>query len=379
MSAETKRRIKVCILQNGMSFGGTDTFVLNLCRGIDKSRFDVTIMNPYTDPAKNPLLEEFKATGVKIVMTSSLIGVRNMLRHFIMEYRILRKGRFDVFHTNVDLRNGFLLLPAWLARVPLKVCHSHNGNQSREISDGRSLPVRLYQGVMRWMCHRLADRYTGCAPEAMQFLFPGFHWQDDRYPQIINNGIDLARFKSAGDTTRLRQELELTYARNIIVVGKISLQKNPLLTVDIFNEVCRRRDDVGLIWVGDGDMKPLVDEKLVEYGITDRVCFTGQRKDIPELMHCADLFLFPSYFEGLGIVMIEAQAAGLPCVASNGVPSLANCGGAVYHRLDDSPASWADTVCKILDGECVLKADDTLLSDFSIDNMVSQMQKVFTR
>lgn len=362
-----------------MSFGGTDTFVLNLCRGIDRSRFDVTIMNPSTDPAKNPLLAEFKITGVEIVTTAPLIGIRNKFRHFIMEYRILRKGRFDVFHTNVDLFNGFLLLPAWLARVPLKICHSHNGNQSREIRDGRSFSVRLYQGVMRWMCRHLADRYTGCAPEAMQFLFPGFRWQDDRYPQIINNGIDLARFKATTDTTRLKHELGLKYPKNIIVVGKISLQKNPLLTVEIFNEVCRRRDDVGLIWVGDGDMKQLVDARLAECAITDRVSFTGQRKDIPELMHSADLFLFPSYFEGLGIVMIEAQAAGLPCVASDGVPPLANCGGAVYHKLEDSPALWADTICKILDGNCVLKADDALLSNFSIDNMVSQMQKVFTK
>lgn len=234
---------------------------------------------------------------------------------------------------------------------------------------------------MRFLCHRFSTRRCGCSEEAMRFLFPSFDWRDNSYPQIIYNGIDLNKFRaipSAEFISKKKEELLLSANKNILIVGHIGLQKNPLLSVEIFREICHLRNDVDLIWVGKGEMQNEVQKRLSDYKILPKVHFLGQRDDVSEIMHCADVFLFPSLFEGLGIVMIEAQASGLQCVASSEVPKLADCGATIYHKLTDQPIRWANTICDILDERIKLQVDESRLAQFSIEHMTNQMEKVFT-
>lgn len=375
------KRIKVCILQFGFARGGTDTFVINLCKAIDKNRFDVTVVNPATTKALMEREPEVLLSGVKIFHTVEMYSIKGKLKHLWMLYRFLKKEHFDTFHTNVDLFNGPQLFIAWLAGVPNRVCHSHNSQQARGVGEHVEISVKIYQRVMRFLCHRFSTRRCGCSEEAMEFLFPGFDWKDDSYPQIIYNGVDLDKFRTVPSAELMRKkknELHLSANKNILIIGHISLQKNPLLSVEIFREVCCRRDNVDLIWVGKGDMQDEVKKKLSDYNILQKVHFLGQRDDVNEIMHCADVFLFPSLFEGLGIVMIEAQASGLQCVASDKVPKLADCGATIFHSLKDQPSLWADSICDILDNRIKLQVDDARLSQFSIEHMTNQMQKVFT-
>lgn len=374
-------RIKVCILQFGFARGGTDTFVINLCKAIDKKKFDITIINPATSLALISREDEVLATGVKIFHTCEMYSIKGKLKHLWLMFKFLKKERFDTFHTNVDLFNGPQLFVAWLAGIPNRVCHSHNSQQARGIGKHIGLSVKIYQHIMRYLCYRFSTRRCGCSEEAMAFLFPGFDWRDNSYPQIIYNGIDLNKFRaipSAELISKKKEELHLSANKNILIVGHIGLQKNPLFSVEIFREICHLRNDVALIWVGKGEMQNEVQKRLSDYKILPKVHFLGQRDDVSEIMHCADVFLFPSLFEGLGIVMIEAQASGLQCVASSEVPKLADCGATIYHSLTDQPIIWANTICDILDGRLKLQVDESRLSQFSIENMVNQMQRVFT-
>lgn len=372
------KKKKVCILQFGFARGGTDTFVINLCKAIDKDEFDVTVVNPATGGVLLSREREVLDYGVRVYHTVEMYSAKGKLKHLWMLYRFLKKEKFDTFHTNVDLFNGPQLFVAWLAGVPNRVCHSHNSRQARGIGDHVGISVKLYQRGMRWLCRRFSTRRCGCSEEAMNFLFPDFDWQDDSYPQIIYNGIDIERFKAPVDVVAKKKELGLSATKNILIVGHVGLQKNPLYTTEIFREICTRRSDVDLVWVGKGEMQAQVVKKFDDYKIAQRVHFLGHRADVNEIMHCADVFLFPSLFEGLGIVMIEAQAADLQCVASDQVPKLADCGAAVFLSLNDSPSQWVDSICHILDGQIKLTVDEARLAKFSVDNMVKQMQKVLT-
>lgn len=372
------KRKRVCILQFGFARGGTDTFVINLCKAINKNEFDVTIVNPATGGILLSREQEVLDCGVKVHHTVEMYSAKGKLKHLWLLYRFLKKEKFDTFHTNVDLFNGPQLLVAWLAGVPNRVCHSHNSQQARGLGDHVGISVKLYQRVMRWLCRRFSTRRCGCSEEAMNFLFPDFDWRDDSYPQIIYNGIDIQKFRLVVDTEAKKKELGISAAKNILVVGHVGFQKNPLYTTEVFREICNRRNDVDLVWVGTGEMQAQVEQKLDDYNLSHRVHFLGHRADVNEIMHCADVFLFPSLFEGLGIVMIEAQAAGLQCVASDQVPKLADCGAAVFLRLDDSFSLWADSICNMLDGQIELTVDEARLANFSVDNMVKQMQKVLT-
>lgn len=370
-------RRKVCILQNGLARGGTDTFVVNLCRGLDKDKFEVVVVNPSLKPESLIREPEVIAEGCRILRTSPLNGLWSKLKHFWRLFWILKKGKFDVFHTNVDLFNGPQLFVAWLAGVPMRICHSHNGNQQKALVQGQTVSIRLYQSIMRWMCWTFSNRRIGCSEVAMEFLYKGRDWKHDKYPIVINNGIDLDVYRKQIDIEAKKKELGLTAKYNIVTVGRIIPQKNPIFIATSFVELCKLRDDCDFIWVGDGPQKKECENILESNGVLNRVHFLGQRADVNEILQCCNLFFMPSSFEGLGIVIIEAQAAGLPCLVSTEVPQEANCGGCLYKSLSDDDSDWATVMNDLLDKKIKLEINENALQKFSINYMVEQMQQVF--
>ena len=169
----------------------------------------------------------------------------------------------------------------------------------------------------------------------------------------------------------------MTNTYNICTVGRISYQKNPEYLLEVFYELSQIRKDVDLIWCGMGDLEELIREKISKLNLDKRVHLLGARSDIAEVLKCSDAFLLPSRFEGLGIVLIEAQAANLPCVMSDVVPKEVDCGLCLALPLEKTPQYWAGQVCKVLDGKISFEIDKNKLNEYSIDNMVKSMEEVF--
>lgn len=371
---------KVCILQNGLANGGTDTFVVNLCKYIDKNNYDITVVNPSENAQSEVKVKEILSSGAKIVHTSPLIGLNNTIRHFILLYKLLKKGHFDVFQTNVDLFNGPNLFVAWLARVPIRVCHSHNSNQNRVTSGKNSFVNQIYQNVMRWMCWNFSNRRCGCSDLANDFLYKGHHWENSSYPVIIYNPVDIEKFKSKIDIPTKKNELGLSVTKKyILTIGRFISQKNPMYIIEILHDVFGCRDDIDMIWIGEGgDLEESVKEKIDKHNIRNRVHFLSGRNDVNEIMQCADVFILPSKFEGLGIVLIEAQAAGLQCIASDTIPTLSSCGGVEYLPIEkENIQSWVKSILDIVEGKCSKKIELNALDKFSAFNTAKQVESVF--
>ena len=218
---------RTCILQNGLAQGGTDTFVVNLCHGIDKQLYKITVVNPSIKPEYIIREPEILKTGAEIIHTYELNSLINIIKHLFKLYQILKNGRFDIFQTNIDLFNGPNLFVAWLARVPIRCCHSHNTMQQKSIVHGMTLSIRLYQSIMKWMCWTFSNRRCGCSEAAMEFLYTGKNWHQDKYPSIIYNGIDIGRFQDNINIDEKRKELGLKAKYHIVTVGRIIPQKNP--------------------------------------------------------------------------------------------------------------------------------------------------------
>lgn len=370
-------KTKVCILQNGLSRGGTDTFVLNLCNGIDKNKFEIIVVNPSSKPGSRVLEPNILATGAKIVHTSDLGNITSKIRHFVQLYKLLKSEKFDIFHTNIDLFNGPNLLIAWIAKVPIRCCHSHNSMQQKALVEGMTLPIRIYQRIMRWMCWKFSNRRTGCSETAMDFLFTGKDWHQNNYPYVINNGIDLKKYRTPIDIKKKKDELGLSAKYNIITVGRIIPQKNPTFIAESFSKLCQKRSDCDLVWIGVGELEQECRNIFKQNGIENRVHFLGSRSDVSEILQCCDLFYLPSNFEGLGIVLIEAQAAGLPCLASDVIPIEANCGGCIFLPLQNDISEWTQTMEDILDKRNIVSINEDKIQQFSIEYMVKQMEQVF--
>lgn len=369
---------KVCILSNGLWYGGTDTFVVNLVNGLDKRKYDITVVLSISDDRLAARENEVLAAGAKIVRTTGITGkgVKGRFKHLFLLYMYLKKEKPDVFQTNIDLFNGPNLMIAWLAKVPVRICHSHNSMQERTAENGINFVVNLYQKIMRWMCWAFSNRHSGCSEAALDFLFED-RWKSDERAQVVNNGIDIGMFRTGVNKTIKEQTLCLKKEKHVLAVGRLSIQKNPYMIANTFIELCKLRNDCDLIWVGIGEMEEGLKKLLSEQRILDRVYFLGTRDDVSELMQISDVFLFPSVFEGLGIVLIEAQAAGLPCLVSDTVPKMVECGGCDFMSIKEAPSVWAKKLSLMLDNKDDFYVIEDKLQEYSIDNMVSQMEKLF--
>lgn len=367
---------KICILQNSISYGGTDTFVINLCEGLIKDGYTVTVVLSIDQDDAGPRLNDLRATGTRIAWTCSPNSPKAKLRHLVLLYKELKKEKYDIFQTNIDLFNGPNLFIAWVAGVPIRECHSHNSQQGKELRVGKKLSVRLYQRIMRWLCWNFSNRRCGCSESALDFLF-GNKWRKDVKARVIPNGIDLSAYQKKFDIDKKKRELNLTNKYNVCTVGRISYQKNPEYLLEVFYELFKIRKDVDLIWCGKGELEDIIREKIKQLELDERVHLLGARNDIPEILRCSNVFLLPSRFEGLGIVLVEAQAANLPCVMSDVIPEEVDCGMCLTIPLEQSPEYWAKQISGIIDGKSFFEINTKKLNQYSIEHMVKMMEEVF--
>jgi glycosyltransferase involved in cell wall biosynthesis len=197
---------------------------------------------------------------------------------------------------------------------------------------------------------KCATAGLACSPKAAIDLYGG-GWEQDKRWRLLYCGIDLSPFRVPADRSVVRKELGI--AENAYVlghVGRFSEVKNHTLLVDIFAEVVRREPQAHLLLVGDGALRKNMEKKVSELGLEAKVCFAGLRSDVPRVMQGAmDIFVFPSLYEGLGLVLIEAQAAGLPCVITETLPAEVDVVAGAIKRMDlASPLEqWATTIISL--------------------------------
>ena len=213
--------MKICLLNHGLASGGTDSFVLTLATGLVQDGHDVTIamaVNPESKPQFRE--DEAKSLGIKIHKLSDLGGIGEMLRYARRLYWFLKTERFDVFHANMDLFNGINMFVAWMAKVPVRVCHSHTINSQYEQQSGKHFAVNVYRKIMRHMLWKYSTIRCGCSEQAMNYLYCN-RWVSDKNSHVIYNGIDMTVFCNKNPVRRLdliytlSNELEIKKIKSI--------------------------------------------------------------------------------------------------------------------------------------------------------------------
>lgn len=293
--------MKILHITYGFNGGGVGFVIANYCtrRKMQGIQFDIV----GEDIGKNHLLHQRFAQagfGVHYVTPKKKCLWKNIAD---MAY-ILKRGHYDAVHVHFEEWSFLYLMLAWLYRVPVRVCHAHMAYME-------GAAEKPHYKLFRVLLNRFATLRLACSRDAGEHLY-GSH------PYVVlNNAIDVAQFRFAPDVRKKkRQELQLEECFVIGTVGRLSYQKNPEFTVEIMNELVKYRPNAMLLLVGQGELERHVRDKVHALGLGNRVHFLGQRSDVPELMQAMDAFVLPSRFEGLGIVYIEAQAAGLPTFAT---------------------------------------------------------------
>lgn len=335
-----KPSIRILHAVGGMNRAGTETWLIHILRNIDRDRFQMDFLVHTDRPCAYD--EEIRALGSKIIpcldRSKPWLYSRN-LKRILREY-----GPYDIVHSHVHHFSGYIL---WLAKqvgVPIRIAHSHNDTD--EVDAQASFSRRLYTTLMKGFIQSHATTGLAASRVAALALF-GDDWENSPRWQLLYCGIDLTPFKTPVDGLVLRRELGIPEDAFIIGhVGRFEEQKNHLFILEIAVKVATKNPKMRLLLIGDGILRPLIEEKVKQIGLADRVIFAGNRPDVPRLLAVINLFLFPSLYEGLGLVLIEAQAAGKLCIFSDVVPEEADIIPSLIYRISlvQPQSVWAQAV-----------------------------------
>ena len=331
--------IRVLHMLHSMNCGGAETMLMNYYRNLDRTKVQFDFLLTYEGTSDYE--EEILSLGGKVFHMTPL--TLKTIRTYCKDVEVFLKTHpeYQIVHSHTSSKSAIPLCIAKKCGVPVRISHSHN----MFLSGGGSAK-EILRKVLRKPLRKVSTHNFACSKEAAIWLYGEKFWKNGKV-RIMKNAIDLERFSFQEEKRQtVRKEYGLENAFVVGHVGRFDTQKNHRFLLEIFSEIKKKRENAVLLLVGDGILREQTEQQAEQMGIADSVRFLGVREDVPDLMHIMDVFLFPSLFEGLGIVLIEAQTCGLPCFTSKdvvaGEAKISNL--LTFVSLKDSPKHWADCV-----------------------------------
>ena len=347
----SKEPIRIAQIIGKWVGGGVEAVVMNYYRHIDRDKIQFDFI--CDDDSTNIPYEEIKSLGGKVIL---IPPYQKVFKYHKELKRVLKEGNYKIVHSHINTLSVFSLWAAKSAKVPIRIAHSHSTTNKKEKKKN------LLKQILRPFSKLFATDYMCCSELAGRWLF-GNKTYDQGKVYLLNNAIDLDKFKY-DEKIRKDKRKELGIKDDTLVIGHIGRfveQKNHRFLIDIFNKVHKEKTNSVLLLAGQGPLMNEIKEKVNNLGLTNNVLFLGQRNDANELYQAFDVFLLPSLYEGLGMVLIEAQVSDLPCIASTEVPKeVAITNLVTFINLSFSPDFWSEKIKKnirrksheLLDVEC---------------------------
>lgn len=316
-----------------MSLGGAENLLMNLYRYInrDKIQFDFLVNND------GVFDEEIKKMGGNIYKIPALqkvgpISYKKRLIKFLRQH-----PEYKIIHSHMDQVSGFILEIAKKAGIKIRISHSHNTNSYK-----KGL-ARMYKEYLATKIGKNATHMIACSKEAAEWLFK----EKSSEAFILHNGIDLNRFLfNKEQRNTIREELNLN-ADTLVIghVGRFNLQKNHKFLVEIFSEYHKINPNSVLLLCGSGEQEETIRKLVEQLNLTEQVIFYKPTKQVEKVYSAMDFFLFPSLFEGMPLTLIEAQAEGLPVLASDVITKESKVSDFInYYGLENSAKSWSNQI-----------------------------------
>lgn len=339
--------IRVLHILHSMNRGGTEVMLMNYYRNIDRQRVQFDFL--LTEQKKCLFEDEIKQMEgrvyrVPMLKMSNPLSYINGVKHFFLEH-----PEYKIVHSHTSSKST---VPLWVAKqchIPVRIAHSHNNKSEGGMSG-------LVRDVLKIPLKNVATDFFACGEEAAKWLYGIKMWKDGKI-KILANAIPVEQYLyNVHQRNDVRKNLSIGEQTLVMgMVARFSGQKNHMFALELMKVLKEKGMCVKLLLVGDGELRDAILQRIKGLGIVGEVIMTGVVDDVYKYLQAMDLVLMPSFNEGLGIALIEAQVSGLHCVVSDRVPAEANVTGNVsFLPLDMNP--WVD--CVMVNRECYMMRDE---------------------
>ena len=361
--------IRVAIIAGVLHSGGKRNLIMEYYRHIDKTKVQYDFI---CDSDSNGIpKEEIEKLGGKVYLVPPY---KHIFSHLKATYKILKDNHYHVMHAFDNTLNVFPLFVGKLAGVKVRISESISKGDKNEAKT----KIKL---VLRRFSHWFATDFMANSIDCGVWQFGKKTYDEGKiaiFKTVINadaNAFD----KILRDETRKKfgWEDKVIYG----FIGRYVDQKNPLFLIDIFNSIAKKQPNAKLVMIGFGELETAMHEKIKEYGLQDRVEDLGRRDDIKQFYNAFDAFLLPSLYEGMPVVGIEAQCAGLPIFFSKNITEETTASElAHYIGLNESPEVWADTIINVVNanlGKRRSYAEEVKKNGFDSHSEAMRMMKFY--
>lgn len=358
--------IRILHIVQKMEAGGTQAFLMNLYRNIDRDKIQFDFLVEYEE--KEFYDDEIISLGGKIYYTNfrktlNVIKFKKTLSNILKEH-----PEYKIVHIHATAIGKICTDVAKKCGVKTIIAHTHNNSA---VKDWKYYPKIL----LRKLYTKGPTDFFACSEDAGRYTFKNKKFT------VVYNAIDIDKFLFKQEIREeFRKELNIEDKFVIGNIGRLHEQKNQSFLINVFYEIQKRKDNAILLIVGKGPLENELKEKVSNLGIDNKVYFLGNRKDIERIYQGMDVFVLPSLFEGLGIVAIEAQVSGLPVIASTGVAKEANITNNIRNiDLSEPIDVWVEAICKTKVNNRKSIEDIVRKSKFNIKNNVKFLQEFYLK
>lgn len=354
--------------------GGQESFVFNVLQNIDRTDLQIDFFTPYScsNPYYEALIREYAG---RLFCGNLSFRPGASRRNIILPLKkVLENEEYDAVHVHSGSISvlAYSSYTAHHCGVPNIIVHSH----STVIRD--NLKYRLTKAYGAFFFHRYPTQFCACSKEAGACKFPNDITAGRL--QIVRNGIDLSCF-AYNPLLRSEYRKKLGISENTLLighVGRFAQQKNHRFDLDILEELKKRTEtDIRLLWIGEGELEEELRRMVTERNLQKEVIFGGVVMNVQDYLQAMDMFILPSLFEGLGIVGVEAQAAGLPVLVSDRVPQELALTDSVSFLSLNNPGLWADAILNTGKTRALENPEKLLAAGYDIRQTAAVVRKLY--
>lgn len=400
-SEDKKARVLVYIpgWGSGEGIDGISSYIMNIYRNINRSKVEFTIISFYS---KKAFFEsELLALGGKIVkyQIDNIKGIRKKVVIGKSIIKELNRNYYDSVYlqSSVPYDHLYMYFIKKYSNVPIRIIHSHNSSFDNQFGNS----IRMILGYFSKLFESSSTNYLSCSKKAAYWLFRKSTVENGEV-ELINNGIDINKFKydveirnifreklgisdkviiGNGLKMERKEELQRRISKKVVIgnVGRFTFQKNHKFLLEVFNEYLKINNEAILILVGEGELEEEIRNKVKELNIDNKVIFYGISNEVEKLMQAMDCFVMTSFYEGLPIVGVEAQASGLPLILSDKITNeIKIISNVKFISLNDNARMWACEIDKSIKLQRKDTSNELVEKGFDIESIAKKLEELFS-